>query len=106
MLSLGAGFVSMLFFFTAMLVPKIWHATRPVPLIAFGLALVCSAALVLARRSSLSRPSEQMYSVLQDQTKPVATGAPWGCHLLPTQLYEIHRIDPERRKASAQDCLG
>ena len=45
MLSLGAGFVSMLFF-TAMLVPKIWHATRPVPLIAFGLALVCSAALV------------------------------------------------------------
>jgi hypothetical protein len=46
MLSLGAGFVSMLFFFTAMLVPKIWHATRPVPLTAFGLALVCSAALV------------------------------------------------------------
>ena len=53
MLSLGAGFVSMLFFFTAMLVPKIWHATRPVPLIAFGLALVCSAALVLARRSTI-----------------------------------------------------
>ena len=46
LLSLGAGFVSMLFFFTAMLVPKIWHATRPVPLTAFGLALVCSAALV------------------------------------------------------------
>jgi hypothetical protein len=42
LISTSVGLASMLFFFSAMLVPRIWNATKPVPLIAFALALVCS----------------------------------------------------------------
>ena len=46
LISTSVGQVSMLFFFSAMLVPRIWNATKPVPLIAFVLALVCSGVVL------------------------------------------------------------
>ena len=47
----------MLFFFSAILVPRIWNATKPVPLIAFALALVCSG--VMLWQDQHSRPSKK-----------------------------------------------
>jgi hypothetical protein len=57
LISTSVGLVSMLFFFSAMLVSRIWNATRPVPLIAFGLALLCSG--VMLWRDQYSRPSKK-----------------------------------------------
>jgi len=57
LISTSVGLVSMLFFFSAMLVPRIWNATKPVPLIAFALALVCSG--VMLWHDQRSRPSKK-----------------------------------------------
>ena len=57
LISTGVGLASMLFFFSAILVPRIWNATKPVPLIAFVLALVCS--VVMLWRDQYSRPSKK-----------------------------------------------
>ena len=46
LISTGVGLASMLFFFSAILVSRIWNATKPVPLIAFALALVCSGVML------------------------------------------------------------
>src|SRR5689334_16396848 len=55
-LSTAVGLASMLFFFSAILVPRIWNATKPVPLIAFALALVSSG--VMLWQAKYSRPSK------------------------------------------------
>ena len=47
----------MLFFFSAMLVPRIWNATKPVPLIVFAMALVCSG--IMLWQDQYSRPSKK-----------------------------------------------
>jgi hypothetical protein len=57
LISTSVGLVSMLFFFSAILVSRIWNATKPVPLIAFVLALVCS--VVMLWRDQYSRPSKK-----------------------------------------------
>ena|SRR6516165_5636537 len=57
LISTGLGLLSMLFFFSAILVPRIWNATKPVPLIAFALALVCSG--VMLWHDQRSRPSKK-----------------------------------------------
>src|SRR6516165_8904024 len=57
LISTSVGLVSMLFFFSAMLVPRIWNATKPVPLMAFAMALVCSG--VMLWRDQYSRPSKK-----------------------------------------------
>jgi hypothetical protein len=57
LISTTIGLVSMLFFFSAILVSRIWNATKPVPLIAFALALVCS--VVMLWRDQYSRPSKK-----------------------------------------------
>ena len=57
LISTGLGLLSMLFFFSAILVPRIWNATKPVPLIAFALALVCSG--VMLWQDQHSRPSKK-----------------------------------------------
>src|SRR6476620_10857900 len=57
LISTSVGLVSMLFFFSAMLVSSIWNATKPVPLVAFVLALVCS--VVMLWRDRYSRPSKK-----------------------------------------------
>ena len=46
LISTSVGLASILFFFSAMFVPRIWNATKPVPLIAFALALVCSGIML------------------------------------------------------------
>ena len=58
LISTGVGLVSMLFFFSAILVPRIWNATKPVPLIAFALALVCSGVMLWQDRHL--RPSKKV----------------------------------------------
>ena len=57
LISTSVGLVSMLFFFSAILVSRIWNATKPVPLIAFALALVCS--VVMLWRDQYSKPSKK-----------------------------------------------
>jgi hypothetical protein len=47
----------MLFFFSAILVPRIWNATKPVPLRAFALALVSSG--IMLWQDQYSRPSKK-----------------------------------------------
>ena len=46
LISTSVGLVSMLFFFSAIFMSRIWNATKPVPLIAFALALVCSGVML------------------------------------------------------------
>ena len=58
LISTGVGLASMLFFFSAILVPRIWNATKPVPLIAFALALVCSGVMLWQDRHL--RPSKKV----------------------------------------------
>jgi UDP-N-acetylmuramyl pentapeptide phosphotransferase/UDP-N-acetylglucosamine-1-phosphate transferase len=57
LISTSLGLVSMLFFFSAILVSRIWNATKPFPLIAFALALVCSG--VMLWQDLYSRPSKK-----------------------------------------------
>ena len=57
LISTSVGLVSMLFFFSAMLVPRIWNATKPVPLIVFAMALVCSG--IMLWQDQYSRPSKK-----------------------------------------------
>ena len=57
LISTSVVLVSMLFFFSAILVSRIWNATKPVPLIAFALALVCSG--VMLWQDQHSRPSKK-----------------------------------------------
>src|SRR5262245_41570762 len=46
LISTSLGLACMLFFFSAMFVHRIWNATKPVPLVAFVLALVCSGVML------------------------------------------------------------
>ena len=56
LISTSVGLVSMLFF-SAILVPRIWNATKPAPLIAFVLALVCSG--IMLWQDQYFRPSKK-----------------------------------------------
>ena len=57
LISTSVGLASIVFFFSAMFVSRIWNATKPVPLIAFALALVCSG--VMLWQDQHSRPSKK-----------------------------------------------
>ena len=57
LISTGVGLASMLFFFSAILVSRIWNATKPVPQMAFALALVSSG--IMLWQDQYSRPSKK-----------------------------------------------